>query len=400
MDAGNPFKSLNDIWKNRDVLHEDYTPEEILEREEEREDLAAHLSPVAEGNRPNNIFLYGKTGVGKTVVTDYMIEMLHQYKDADVDLSVIKLNCQNCSSSYQVAASLVNKLRAEDEQISKTGYPAETVYGLLYEELDALGGTVLVVLDEIDAIGSDDGLLYELPRARSKGDINNAKVGVIGISNDLEFKKNLSSKVKSTLCEKELVFTPYDATELRTIVSDRVEKAFKDDVVEDGVVAQVAAIAAKNSGDARQAIRLLRETGDLAKQSESGERVTTELVEEAKEALEASRVERAISDLPVQTKLATLALSYRTAVNQEPIRTSNLHETYRQIAEQNVVEQRSHDAFRDQLDDLDMLGIAIRHRHNEGRSGGIYYTWESDVEYEVVRSVIDDFDAPHSPKTI
>ncbi|GGN23631.1 orc1/cdc6 family replication initiation protein [Halarchaeum nitratireducens] len=392
--AENPFTSLNEIWANRDVLHEDYTPTEILERESERDKLAAHLAPVANGNRPNNIFLYGKTGVGKTVVTEYMLGKLDEFKDPTVDLSVVTLNCQNCSSSYQVAVALVNELHDETDQISPTGYPAETVYQYLYDELDQLGGTVLVVLDEIDAIGDDDGLLYELPRARSKGDVENVKLGVIGISNDLEFKKNLSSKVKSTLCEKELVFTPYDATELQTIVMDRAESAFLDDVVQDGVIEHVAAIAAKNSGDARQAIRLLREAGDLAKQSESGAVVTDDIVEAAKEELEASRIERAVDDLPLQTKLATLTLAFRTEASSGPIRTAALHDTYCQIARENGVERRSHDAFRDQLDDLDMLGIALRHRHNEGRGGGIYYTWESDIAYGVVRDVLDELNTP------
>jgi Cdc6-like AAA superfamily ATPase len=48
------------------------------------------------------------------------------------------------------------------------------VYEFLFDELDACGGTVLIVLNEADHIG-DDSLLYNLPRARSNGDISDAR---------------------------------------------------------------------------------------------------------------------------------------------------------------------------------------------------------------------------------
>jgi len=67
-------------------------------------------------------------------------------------------------------------------------------------------GTVLIILDEVDHIG-DDSLLYKLSRARSNGDISEAKLGVIGISNDLDFRTQLSSKVQSSRCEKEVAFS-------------------------------------------------------------------------------------------------------------------------------------------------------------------------------------------------
>ena len=51
-------------------------------------------------DEPNNIFLYGNTGVGKTAVTDYLLDRLKadiaEYDD--VYLSVISLNCKTLNS--------------------------------------------------------------------------------------------------------------------------------------------------------------------------------------------------------------------------------------------------------------------------------------------------------------
>lgn len=89
---------------------------------------------------------------------------------------------------------MVNEFRKPRRQISNTGYPQASVYEFLFDELDACGRTVLIVLDEVDHIG-DDSFLYKLPRARSNGNITDAKLGVIGISDDLDFRTQLSSKV-------------------------------------------------------------------------------------------------------------------------------------------------------------------------------------------------------------
>jgi cell division control protein 6 len=225
------FSRDTEIFRDEDMLREDYQPESITARDDELSAYKTALQPVVNGAQPRNIFLYGKTGVGKTAVSRYLLERLEddtvQYDD--VDLSVVWLNCTNLSSSYQVAVNLVNKLRTPSEQISTTGYPQQQVFDILYEELESIGGTVLLVFDEIDHIGSDDEILYELPRARSNGYLDTTKPGVIGISNDFGFHDELSPKVKDTLCEEEIHFPPYKAPELEAILHRRVEDALYDD---------------------------------------------------------------------------------------------------------------------------------------------------------------------------
>ena len=169
------FTRDTEIFRNEDMLREDYQPDSITAREDEISTYTAALQPIVNGAQPRNIFLYGKTGVGKTAVSRYLLKQLQRDTEQydDVELSVCWLNCTNLSSSYQVAVNLVNQLRPADDRISTTGYPQQRVFDILYEELDQIGGTVLLVLDEIDHIGSDDEILYEIPRARSNGYLSN-----------------------------------------------------------------------------------------------------------------------------------------------------------------------------------------------------------------------------------
>jgi len=83
----------------------------------------------------------------------------------------------------------------------------------MFDEINNVDGTLILILDEVDHI-KDDSLLYKLSRAHEDGDIIDTFFGVVGISNDLRYRENLSSKVQSSLCEKVVSFSAYDADEL------------------------------------------------------------------------------------------------------------------------------------------------------------------------------------------
>lgn len=155
---------------------------------------------------------------------------------------------------------------------------------------------MIVVLDEIDNIGSDDDILYELPRARSNDHIEDMWVSVIGISNDFEFRDNHSPKVRDTLCDEEIHFAPYDADQLQSILARRAEKAFQDGVLSEDVISLCAAFAAQDKGSARQAIRYLYKAGELAA-NQNQETVTRDLVREAEDIIERKNIEKGIRDL-------------------------------------------------------------------------------------------------------
>jgi Cdc6-related protein, AAA superfamily ATPase len=54
---------------------------------------------------------------------------------------------------------------------------------------------IVVVLDEIDRIGTRDELLYEIPRSRVTDRVANVYPSVIGISNDIGYKNAIQSKL-------------------------------------------------------------------------------------------------------------------------------------------------------------------------------------------------------------
>ncbi|ADD07500.1 Orc1-type DNA replication protein (plasmid) [Natrialba magadii ATCC 43099] len=386
------FERSEEIFNNENVLHDDYQPQSLEERDSEIEQFTGYLQPVINGAQPRNIFLYGKTGVGKTAATKYLLQHLEEDSEQydDVTITTVYLNCEDLTSSYRVAVALVNKLRDPEEQISRTGYPLNAVYEMLWEKLDELGGTILIVLDEVDYIGDDDSVLYQLPRARSNGKIENSRVGIIGISNDFKYREKLDPRVEDTLCERELHFPPYDATDLQNILTKRANHAFKDDVLDGDVVPLCAAFAAQDKGSARQALDLLLEAGDLARR-QSDPVVTEDHVRDAKQLLEKQRIEESMKELTSHGHLTLLAVVASTVADPEaPLQKQTIYEQYQDLAKATDRDALGGRAFHNHLAELSMLGILDRAKRNEGRAGGIYYEYEVDVPLEAALSTLEN----------
>ena len=384
------FERKQNIFRNKDALGESYKPETIEERDEEIAEYMDALQPVIDGWEPNNIFLYGNTGVGKTAVTYYLLDQLQDdvAEYGDVDLSILSLNCKTLNSSYQVAVELVNELRPSGGEISSTGYPQQTVFKKLYRELEAIGGTVLIVLDEIDSIGERDELLYELPRARANENLEQTKVGVIGISNDFKFRDQLDPRVQDTLCERELQFPPYDAPELKNILQSRAKVAIREDSVDQGVLQLCAALAARDSGSARQALDLLRLAGEIAENQED-EVINEDHVDDARSQLEQERVEEGMRELTTHGRFALLAVISKAAKEETPCRTREIYEEYTTLCESSETDPLGQRSLHNHLSDLRMLGILSAHENRSG-SRGNYYNYELDVPFSSAVEAMSD----------
>ncbi|WP_327053755.1 orc1/cdc6 family replication initiation protein [Halomicrococcus gelatinilyticus] len=383
------FDRDNSLYKNRDALLEEYTPNNLVGRDDELEEYHAALQPIINGEAPSNIFLYGKSGVGKTAATRFLLNRLQEdaAKYDDISLSVIEINCDGLNSSYQVAVRLVNTLRDPADQISNTGYPQAQVYSFLWDELDKVGGTVIVVLDEVDHI-NDNSILYQIPRARSNGYLEHAKIGLIGISNDLSYRDSLSAKVRSSLCEKEVSFPPYDANELQKVLSQREEVAFHDGALAEDVIPLCAAYGAQDAGDARQALDLLLEAGDLARKD--AEQVTDEHVQEARQKLERDRIMEGVADLTQHARLILYALTSLEAEGATPARSRDIRPRYEQLCKHIGTEALTSRRMRDHLADLAMLGVISSTEKNEGMSGGKYRKHSLKQDLQLVVSALEE----------
>jgi len=198
------------------------------------------------------------------------------------------------------------------------------------------------------------------------------------------FGRRWARKVKDTLMEKELAFSPYDAAELQSILTARAEKALVDGACEDSAIRLAAAKAAKDTGSARQAIDLLREGGDVAEE-QGATAITDDHIEVAATRVQRGRVQDKLRDQTMHGQLILESLA-RIEVNGDvPARSKAIQAVYERVAR-----NWGHDplttlkSIQNHLADLTMLGFLERTEQNEGRAGGVHYRYELALDPEII----------------
>jgi len=347
-------------------------PETLPHREREINGLASVLVPALRDETPSNVFIYGKTGTGKTAVTKYVgKELLTKGKETGKKVNFIYINCEVVDTQYRLLQNIANHFIEEwSERIPFTGWPTDEVFTKLKQMIEKEGGVTVIILDEVDKLKGDEAL-YNLSRINT--DLKNARVSIVGLSNDLKFTEFLDPRVKSSLGEENMIFPPYDAKELEDILNQRIEIALKPDCIEGDVVPLCSALAAQEHGDARRALDLLRMSAELAERSKSL-KITKKHVRLAQTKIEIDRIIEVVRTLPTQSKLILLAILLQEKQNQKSgstgaITTGEVYEIYKDLSKKIRTDILTQRRIADLISELDMLGIITARVISKGRYG-------------------------------
>lgn len=357
------------MFKDKGALQSNFSPKTIMHREGELDQTAKILAPTLRLNKPSNLFVYGKTGTGKTLCINHITQELAALaKKNNIALKIIYINCKLkkvTDTEYRLVAQIARELGKE---IPITGLPTDEVYKTFYDTIDESKQLLLLVLDEIDYLVKKigDGLLYNLTRINAE--LKNSQISIIGISNDLIFADNLDPRVKSSLSEEELIFPPYNALQIRDILRERAALAFNEGTIADGVIEKCAAYAAREHGDARRALELLRISGELAERECIG-KIELKHIDEAEEKMEKDRVMDIVLAQPKQFQAILYSLISIASQNNEPIPTGELYGLYRKLCAKIGLRPLTQRRVSDIIAELDMLGIINATISSKGRYG-------------------------------
>lgn len=363
------FMKAPTIFRNRDVLRPTYVPEDLPHREEHITRLGMILSSALRGAAPSNVFIYGKTGTGKTAAAKYVLKHLSdRAKGSEVSLPALRtayVNCRVVDTNYRVLANLCKEIGLD---VPFTGLPTDEVYRRFVEETSDKNVLIIIVLDEVDMLVKKDGddVLYELTRINTS--LRQGRVSLVGISNDLKFKDYLDPRVVSSLSEEEVVFPPYTALELQDILRQRASAGFRDGTLDDGVINLCAALAAREHGDARRALDLLRVAGESCERS-GEQKVTEKHVRTAQSCIEYDTVTETLRTLPLQSKLVLYSIYLLEVHGEEEVITGSVFDVYKDLCGQLSLDLLTQRRVGDLVNELDMLGIINAKVESKGRYG-------------------------------
>ncbi len=356
------------LFRDKSVLLSSYIPAEVLYRQELLQEIAHILAPALRQEKPSNLFVYGKTGTGKTLSIKHILQsMMEIVEKKKLRIKYIYVNCKLkrvADTEYRLIAQLIKEF---GQEIPATGLPTDEVYTIFYSLLDKERQIVMLVLDEIDQLTRKigDEILYNLTRINAE--LKNSQICLIGISNNLIFSENLDPRVRSSLSEEELIFPPYNAMQIQDILRQRAQEAFKEQALEPGVLEKCAAFAARDHGDARRALDLLRVAGELAERS-SIFKVGLVHLDEAERKIESDKIIYTATNQPKQFQSVLYAILL-LGPQKRNIFTGEIYDVYKNICKRckfNVLTQRR---ISDMLAEMDLLGIINAKIISKGRYG-------------------------------
>lgn len=366
------------IFRNRSLLSIEEVPEpdRIVGRDDEIAFLGHNLRDLISGGTAKHVLIWGETGTGKTLVSRHVCERLEESSAAyETPIVSTYINCDSNStftSTFQKIATRVNEKASEPVDVPFTGlsaeqYRSEKLWPIVETEF---AGGLVVILDELDKHADIWDVLYTLTRAKTKDNVDTTVV-VIGISNDIHFKGEIEARVDSTLQPEHKIFSPYSEQQLTQIMVHRAD-AFQDGVLRDGVIAAAADLAAKEHGDARKAVRLLYNAGELAENQQDSV-VTTDHVQAVDEQVEVELFTDLITDTALASKLLLFSLARldRTTADRKAFRTSEILEVYREVCADVREEPKEHNRVLQLLNKQALAGT-IESTKTSGGPNGAY----------------------------
>lgn len=291
-----------------EILSEKSPPPRILHRDKESNKILDVVSSAVMRSHPAHLVIYGKAGSGKTAVTKHIVEQVQNVAKMPRPFLPLYANCRNQVSHHGLLIQLM-AIMEPGKQIH-SNVAAHELHGKVLKAIRQANANVVVILDEVNylnKVGNFDAL-YTLSNMESELGSTHSTLSIIAISNDLHFLEKLDAPVQSRLSADKLYFAPYTSAQLSQILHDRADVVFTSDGIADGVVEYAAAVAARDHGDARKAIALLRKAADIAAK-DGAVQVHEEYVRQARGELEMDVIAEGLRKLALHDKLVLYAVA-------------------------------------------------------------------------------------------
>jgi len=278
------------------------------------------------------------------------------------------INAKNSNTPYKILYEIAELLGINKEekkmQVFFTGLSMSEATDRILDFIKRKSIKIVLVIDEIDSLVNKKGddILYNFTRANER--ISSEQfISLIGISNSLTFKDKLDPRVKSSLSEEELVFNPYTIEQLKEILIDRCKLALYDNVIPSGVINLCAAIAGRETGDARKAIDLLRVAAEIAERSMTM-KISEEHIRQAQKKIDSDTNFEILSNSTLHTKLVILS-----TIRSKNASTGEIYSIYQNFCSRLQQEPLTQRRMTQIVGELDQLGLITTNIVNQGRYG-------------------------------
>ena len=340
------------VFRQASSLDLSYVPEKLYCRDNAVNTLIFNFRRILEEEeQPSiNCLILGKGGVGKTCTARFFGRTFRTIAiENDVNLFIEYFNCIN----FRSKSKIIRELLAKYQHGSGRGFSDDEALKLILSQLIREQGYMLLVIDEIHLLKSDDVLAF-LDIAETFGH-QNAKLSLLLVSRSKDWMKIENERILSRLNEK-IQLKPYDFDESMQILKYRSDLALKENVINDDLLTMISQIVVDHK-NMRHGIEILRKIGSYC-DKEGLESISADIIREASNDVYPTFRNDIVDELKDQELLALYGI-IRSLINTDEVFTlvDDAFEEYEALCEAYSQEPHVKMSFRKYVRQLTQLKI-------------------------------------------
>ena len=340
------------VFRQASSLDLSYVPEKLYCRDNAVNTLIFNFRRILEEEeQPSiNCLILGKGGVGKTCTARFFGRTFRTIAiENDVNLFIEYFNCIN----FRSKSKIIRELLAKYQHGSGRGFSDDEALKLILSQLIREQGYMLLVIDEIHLLKSDDVLAF-LDIAETFGH-QNAKLSLLLVSRSKDWMKIENERILSRLNEK-IQLKPYNFDESMQILKYRSDLALKENVINDDLLTMISQIVVDHK-NMRHGIEILRKSGSYC-DKEGLESISADIIREASNDVYPTFRNDIVDELKDQELLALYGI-IRSLINTDEVFTlvDDAFEEYEALCEAYSQEPHVKMSFRKYVRQLTQLKI-------------------------------------------
>jgi len=233
------------IIAKEEVLMTSHLPDELLYRDAELQATADAVKPLLRKRYPDNLFIHGKSGTGKTSCVRYIMRQLSEHSD---NVLPVYVNCWENYTQLAVYNRIIEEMKLP---LPRRGMATDEVFDRILQYVKNYNKPILLVLDEMDGLRHPE-LLYAVARANEKDGI---LFGIVAITNNSSLLAGLDARIRSSLRFSDREFKQYSEDQIFGILRSRAEAGLVPGSWDERLLRKMA--AGVKDGSARVALHQL-----------------------------------------------------------------------------------------------------------------------------------------------
>jgi len=245
------------LIKNEEILDPNFLPSKILHREKELREMERCIRDLIEERRANNLFIFGRSGVGKTTCVKFIMQRLGG------EVIPIYVNCWEHRTPHGILLEIAKQLgKVFPSKGVRSEDISEEIISQLFER------KALMAFDEIDKAETLDFLYPILHNLRT--------TCIFLITNQKDALLRIDERILSRLMLQKLEFKDYNYGEVLDILRERVRLALVPNSMDENALEKIA-IETFKACDIRVGLLLILNSARIA-EGELAPRITEQHV--------------------------------------------------------------------------------------------------------------------------